>query len=227
MGFLQFHDHESPITIYDRARTFLQAVVHGLSSISWPLWYSVVIGRYNMSWHFGSKYVIQVWLLALFFSVFIFGSRVRVSKLSKCIKPICLEKGNFIKLIMFSAGNIKSTPVKCFRAIETVAAIVEMLKSTTHNGFPVVNQVCWLFANYLLIVSPKSSVHTHFPLSNPTVASGANAYAGAHIRAPRKGATVVSRWKSLKMIWCFKLNKLIFIVHMDNIHPVPGDDDEC
>lgn len=46
-----------------------------------------------------------------------------------------------VKSFRLTAGNIKSTPVKCFTAIETVGRIVEMLKNTTHNGFPVVCQV--------------------------------------------------------------------------------------
>lgn len=46
-----------------------------------------------------------------------------------------------VKSFRLTAGNIKSTPVKCFKAIESVEAVVKMLKRTSHNGFPVVTQV--------------------------------------------------------------------------------------
>jgi len=46
-----------------------------------------------------------------------------------------------VKSFRLTAGNIKSTPVKCFKAIESVEVVVQMLKRTTHNGFPVVTQV--------------------------------------------------------------------------------------
>src|SRR5687768_14774288 len=37
----------------------------------------------------------------------------------------------------FKASDIMSTPVRCFKPVARVKKVIQVLKETTHNGFPI------------------------------------------------------------------------------------------